>query len=117
MLPRSVCSKEHCLWLPVSSCISVLELELMCSFCRRKHGLDMTSGAVRELELMHLVGGDLAIEQPRPLPPKVKLIGPLMPAPAQPLPVELEVSKHALRSISALHSPPMSARPGMSQRY
>ncbi|CAL5223535.1 g6067 [Coccomyxa viridis] len=57
---------------------------------QRKHGLDMTSKPVRELELMHLVGGDLAIEQPRPLPPKVKLIGPLMPAPAQPLPAELE---------------------------
>lgn len=70
----------------------------------------MTSKPVRELELMHLVGGDLAIEQPRPLPPKVKLIGPLMPAPAQPLPAELEVSKHALTSALPLQSLPTSAR-------
>jgi hypothetical protein len=59
---------------------------------RRKHGLDMTSEAVRRLELMHLFGGDLALEQPRPLPPKVKLIGALLPLPAKPLPQELQVS-------------------------
>ena len=101
--------------LPVSSCKCVLEIQLMYSLCRREHGLDMTSEAVRELELMHLVGGDLAIEQPRPLPPKVKLIGPLMPAPAQPLPAELEVSKHVLRSVSAQYLHPMSASSFMSR--
>ena len=47
---------------------------------------------VRELEVMHLIGGDFAVEQPRPLPPKVKLIGALMPAPAKPLAAEIEVS-------------------------
>ena len=58
---------------------------------RTKHGLDMTSEPVRKLELMHLFGGDIALEQPRPLPPKVKLVGALMPRPAKPLPSELEV--------------------------
>ena len=69
--------------------------------CRKKHGLDMASKEARELELMHLVSGDFALEQPRPLPPKVKLVGALMPAPAKPLPADLEVSEERVtRSLS-----------------
>ena len=76
--------------------------------CRRKHGLDMTSQPVRELELMHLIGGDFALEQPRPLPPKVKLVGALMPRPAEPLPSELEVCVAALLRHAALPGQPCS---------
>ena len=73
---------------------------------RKKHGLDMTSEPVRELELMHLIGGDLALEQPRPLPPKVKLVGALMPAPAEPLPAELEVCAAAVLRQAAFPAQP-----------
>ena len=69
--------------------------------CRKKHSLDMASKEARELELMHLVSGDFALEQPRPLPPKVKLVGALMPSPAKPLPADLEVSGiHETRPLS-----------------
>lgn len=66
---------------------------MVCMHCRKKHGLQMGSRAVRELELLHLFGSDFALEQPRPLPPKVKLVGAIMPSPPKPLPQELEVSK------------------------
>ena len=69
---------------------------------RRKHGLDMTSEGVRRLELMHLVGGDFALEQPRPLPPKVKLIGALLPLPAKPLPQDLQVRHCSHKVMSSL---------------
>lgn len=70
---------------------------------RRKHGLDMTSEGVRRLELMHLFGGDLALEQPRPLPPKVKLIGALLPLPAKPLPQDLQVRHCSHKMMSCLY--------------
>ena len=68
----------------------------------------MTSQPVRELELMHLFGGDLALEQPRPLPPKVKLVGALMPGPAKPLPSELEVCVGAVLRQAAFPAHPYS---------
>ena len=63
--------------------------------CRKKHGLDMASKSTRGLEMMHLFSGDFALEQPRPLPPKVKLVGALMASPAKPLPQDLDVSCQA----------------------
>ena len=68
----------------------------------------MTSEAARELELMHLIGGDLALEQPRPLPPKVKLVGALMPRPAKALPSELEVCLAAVLRQAASPAQPCS---------
>ena len=68
----------------------------------------MTSEPARELELMHLIGGDLALEQPRPLPPKVKLVGALMPRPAEPLPSEVEVCLAALLRQAAYSAQPCS---------
>ena len=76
--------------LSLMQCPSARTLNIKLSH-RKKHGLDMTSEPARQLELMHLIGGDFALEQPRPLPPKVKLVGALMPRPAKPLPPELEV--------------------------
>ena len=63
----------------------------------------MTSEGVRRLELMHLFGGDLALEQPRPLPPKVKLVGALLPSPAKPLPQDLQVRHCSHRLMSCLY--------------
>ena len=67
----------------------------------------MTSQPARELELMHLIGGDLALEQPRPLPPKVKLVGALMPRPAKPLPADLEVCIAAVLRRAAFPAHPV----------
>ena len=43
---------------------------------------------------MHIFSADFALEWPRPLPPNLRLVGPLLPEPAQPLPAELEVRAH-----------------------
>lgn len=39
-----------------------------------------------------MISGDMALEVPRPLPPNVKLVGPIMAEPAKPLCADLEVS-------------------------
>ena len=46
---------------------------------------------------MHIFSADFALEWPRPLPPNLRLVGPLLPEPAQPLPAELEVRAHTDR--------------------
>ena len=46
---------------------------------------------------MHIFSADFALEWPRPLPPNLRLVGPLLPEPAQPLPAELEVRAHTQR--------------------
>ena len=46
---------------------------------------------------MHIFSADFALEWPRPLPPNLRLVGPLLPEPAQPLPTELEVRAHTKR--------------------
>ena len=46
---------------------------------------------------MHIFSADFALEWPRPLPPNLRLVGPLLPEPAQPLPAEFEVSAHTQR--------------------
>ena len=71
----------------------------------------MTSQPARKLELMHLIGGDLALEQPRPLPPKVKLVGALMPRPAKALPSQLEVCLAAVLRQAAFPAQPCSHIP------
>ena len=43
---------------------------------------------------MHIFSADFALEWPRPLPPNMRLVGPILPEPAQPLPAELEVRAH-----------------------
>ena len=68
--------------------------------CRRKHGVSLAARETRRLETMHLLSSDFALEQPRPLPPKVKMVGPIMAAPAKPLPAHLQVNLILL----ALHS-------------
>ena len=72
----------------------------------------MTSEPARQLELMHLIGGDFALEQPRPLPPKVKLVGALMPRPVKPLPPEVEVCIAAVLRQATFPAHPCSHIPG-----
>lgn len=65
---------------------------------RRKHGIDLTSERARRLETLHLLNTDIALEQPRPLPPNVKLVGPIMAQPAKSLPLDLQVRAFRLKS-------------------
>lgn len=60
-----------------------------------KHGIDLGSPTALKRGVMHLYNIDFALEWPRPLPPNVKLIGPLMPEPPKPLPADLQVRPHA----------------------
>lgn len=57
----------------------------------QKHGIDLGTPEALGRGVMHLFNVDFALEFPRKLPPNVKLIGPLMPEPAKPLPADLEV--------------------------
>ena len=56
-----------------------------------KHGIDLGSKEALRRGVMHLFNIDFALEWPRALPPNVKLVGPLMPEPAKPLPADLQV--------------------------
>ncbi|BDA41086.1 UDP-glucuronosyltransferase 2B20 [Coccomyxa sp. Obi] len=55
-----------------------------------KHGIDLGTPEALGRGVMHLFNVDFALEFPRKLPPNVKLVGPLMPEPAKPLPADLE---------------------------
>jgi len=56
-----------------------------------KHSIDLGSKEALRRGVMHLFNIDFALEWPRALPPNVKLVGPLMPEPAKPLPTDLQV--------------------------
>lgn len=67
----------------------------------KRHGIDLGTPEALRRGVMHLFNVDFALEFPRKLPPNVKLVGPLMPEPAKPLPADLEVStcpKHSILS-------------------
>ncbi|CAK0754688.1 hypothetical protein CVIRNUC_002317 [Coccomyxa viridis] len=55
-----------------------------------EHGIDLGSKEALRRGVMHLFNTDFALEWPRALPPNVKLVGPLMPEPAKPLPPDLQ---------------------------
>lgn len=54
--------------------------------------MDPDSQRERERCALTIIGADPAIEWLRPLPPAAKLVGPVLPEPARPLPTDLEVS-------------------------
>jgi hypothetical protein len=64
-----------------------------------KHGIDLGSSAALRRGVLHLFNLDFAVEWPRALPPNVKLVGPLMPEPAHPLPADLQVHTCLLSSL------------------
>ena len=53
--------------------------------------MDPDAQRERRRMVMTLNIGDPAIEWLRPLPPDLKMIGPILPEPARPLPADLEV--------------------------
>ena len=60
----------------------------------------------RHRALLTISGTDLGVELPRPLPPHMRYVGPLLAAPPQPLPPDLEgfVAGGSLRTCSTCHS-------------
>lgn len=56
----------------------------------KKFGVDPDAPRERRRMVMTLNIGDPAIEWLRPLPPDLKMIGPILPEPARPLPADLE---------------------------
>jgi hypothetical protein len=67
--------------------------------------VSLASAAARRLEVLHLFSAHFALEQPRPLPPKVKLVGPIMVRDAEPLPPHLQVCFRARGLVRVLHCP------------
>ena len=59
-----------------------------------EHSIDLGSKEALRRGVMHLFNTDFALEWPRALPPTVKLVGPLMPEPAKPLPPDLQAGIH-----------------------
>ena len=53
--------------------------------------MDVESRRERERCALSLCAAGFAVEWLRPLPPGLKVVGPLLPEPAQPLPADLEV--------------------------
>jgi hypothetical protein len=95
-----------------------IEPVLAACLIRRKHDIDLTSAAARRLESLTLVNADMALEQPRPLPPALKLVGPIMARPAAALPPDLQVAclsnpccfARILQHVAAIHLCSQAAR-------
>lgn len=77
-----------CRW----SDLQTLHLQLGVVGCgSKKFGVDPDAPRERRRMAMTLNIGDPAVEWLRPLPPDLKMIGPILPEPARPLPADLEV--------------------------
>ena len=88
--------------LPASKALLLVNASLNVLHGRRRiylpmsieHGIDLGSKEALRRGVMHLFNTDFALEWPRALPPNVKLVGPLMPEPAKPLPPDLQACTH-----------------------
>jgi len=60
--------------------------------CSKRFGVDLDALRERRRMVMTLCIADFAIEWVRPVPPSLKMIGPVLVEPARPLPADLEVS-------------------------
>lgn len=65
--------------------------------------------------MLHIINADMAMEQPRPLPPYVKLVGPIMPRPAAALPPDLQVILVIKQSLVTPSSHEMSLQASQHQ--
>ena len=64
--------------------------------------MDPDDSRERQRLVMTLCIADFAIEWLRPMPPNFKLVGPVLPEPARPLPADLEV--HSFKSFFSMES-------------
>lgn len=55
--------------------------------------------------VLTICNADFAIEWVRPMPPNFKMIGPVLPEPAKPLPADVEVRLLACKQALPLHVP------------
>lgn len=59
--------------------------------CRKQRGVDLSKPAAWGRAALLLVNADFAVEYPRPLPPHVQMVGPIMISKPKPLPPDLQV--------------------------
>ena len=102
--PYSHCSESACPLLArvlillghaKASQLFLLGMGMACTrtfvcLCSAKHGFDPNSPRERRRMALRILSAGFAVEWLRPLPPDVKLVGPLLPQPAAPLPPDLE---------------------------
>ena len=58
--------------------------------------MDLDTPEERRRLVLHVISADPAVEWVRPMTPNAKMVGPILPLPAQPLPQDLEVCPHVL---------------------
>lgn len=68
--------------------------------CSNRHGVNLAAPQEMRRLIMHVVSADFAMEWVRPMPPNVKLVGPVLPEPPKALPADTEV-RHT-KSLEAL---------------
>lgn len=69
--------------------------------CSNRHGVNLAAPQEMRRLIMHVLSADFAMEWVRPMPPNVKLVGPLLPEPAKALPSDIEVSRtHSLEALA-----------------
>ena len=69
--------------------------------CSNRHGVNLAAPQEIRRLLMHVISADFAMEWVRPMPPNVKLVGPLLPEPPKPLPTDIVVSHtHSLEALA-----------------
>jgi hypothetical protein len=59
--------------------------------CSKEFGVDLTTDGARGRDALTLLNSDFAVEWPQPLPPYIKLVGPVMVEEIKPLPGDLQV--------------------------
>jgi hypothetical protein len=60
--------------------------------CSHRHGVNLAAPQEMRRLIMHIVSADFAMEWVRPMPPNVKLVGPVLPEPPKALPADTEVA-------------------------
>ena len=58
----------------------------------KSHGVDLQDPRERRRHVLTLFSADWAVEWVRPLLPNTKMVGPILPEPAQALPADLQVT-------------------------
>ena len=72
--------------------------------CSNKHGVNLAAPQEMRRLIMHILSADFAMEWLRPMPPNVKLVGPLLPEPPKALPADIEVSQTKSLGNTSIHS-------------